>query len=82
MSASELPNFGQMDLEWKAWRTWCDEFRRTTGADINETRFGLMVNAIKRWGEELVALREADPKHTAAALAEARANCPRLVGEN
>lgn len=47
--------------EWLAWRSFCCHFEELTGMDINHDRFTPMVEAIKRWGEELVLLRREHP---------------------
>jgi len=48
-------------LEWMSWRSFCKHFDEVTGMDINHDRCNPMVDAIKRWGEELVELRKEHP---------------------
>ena len=44
-----------------SWRSFCKHFQDATGVDINHDRCKPMVDAIKRWGEELVELRKEHP---------------------
>lgn len=47
--------------EWLAWRSFCHHFTELTGVDINHDRSQPMVDAAKRWAEELVLLRKEHP---------------------
>lgn len=58
-----------MELEWLMWRQLCKQLAKL-GVDVNKED-GLIC-AVRLWGEELVALREARPEHTQKALTEAR----------
>jgi hypothetical protein len=65
----------QQHLEWMAWRSFCANFDEATGADINEPEFHAMVDAVRRWGEELTLLRNDYPLPVAQ-LAEVRRIAP------
>jgi hypothetical protein len=62
-------NLSQMNREHAAWRQVCWHLEKLS-IDINSQ--DPLACAIRLWGEELVALRESNPKHTAKALAECR----------
>lgn len=58
-----------MNREWLAWRQLCKQLAKL-GVDINAQT--PLASAIRLWGEELVALREANPDYTERALDSAR----------
>jgi len=62
-------NANQMNREHAAWRQVCKHLVKL-GVDINGQE--PLACSIRLWGEELVSLREQNPKHTAAALREHR----------
>ena len=62
-------NASQMNREHAAWRQVCKQLA-ARGIDLNG--WEPIACAIRLWGEELVALREENPEHTAKALAEKR----------
>ena len=74
----DYPNLLTMDLEWRAWRSFCHYFEEVTGIHPNDEKARPVIEAVKRWGEELAELRRVDtnPRHAAAALKDARENCP------
>lgn len=37
--------------EWKAWLALCNEFKESTGFEINIGQFNKLVELIKEWGE-------------------------------
>jgi hypothetical protein len=51
----------QTEREWESWRSWCNHFNRILDTDINDSKYKEMVDAIRRWGEELVELRKDHP---------------------
>jgi hypothetical protein len=68
-----------MILEWRAWRSMCEELK-SLGIDVNADSSDRMVRSIKRWGEELVALRLEQDEHIRdEALNEVRGMYPELV---
>jgi hypothetical protein len=76
-----LDDLPQMHREWRAWRAVCNELKNF-GIDVNAKRCDPLVNAVKRWGEELVALRsKQDPATVARVLEETRAAYPELPNE-
>ncbi len=48
----------QMDTEWQSWQSWCKRFEEVVGESVNDLKYGPMIAAVKRWGEELVLLRQ------------------------
>jgi hypothetical protein len=74
-----LDDLPQMDREWRTWRGLCGELEKL-GIDVNSS--DPLVNAIKRWGEELVALRSRQDAETVSrVLEEARAAYPNLPND-
>jgi hypothetical protein len=61
----------QMHHEHSAWRQVCLHLAKL-GIDINTQE--PLACAVRLWGEELVALRASDPRHTERALFERRAD--------
>ena len=49
------------DLEWRSWRSSCKHFEDITEKSFNDVECEPLVAAIKRWGEELVVLRQSYP---------------------
>lgn len=72
----------QGKAEWEAWQTFVQEWNRLNIPDINDPLYNPLVNALRLWGEELVALRliqEGTVRGTA--LVEARQAYERAVRE-
>lgn len=57
-----------MDEEWNAWQLIVDQWPE--GKDINHPDSSPLVNAIRYWGETLVALRITQDKETVSSLLE------------
>lgn len=66
----DTPQLAGMQREWLAWRQLCKHLKKL-GVDINQAT--PLACAIRLWGEELHALRLANPEHDEKALAEKRA---------
>ena len=65
--------------EWRAWRSMCDELG-FLGVKVEDDQADQLVRSIKRWGEELVALRLSQSEHIREeALNEVRGMYPELV---
>lgn len=62
----------EMEREHAAWLDLCKELR-ARGINVNAPTSNGLVNAVKKWGEELVALRVGqEPELRGRALAESR----------
>jgi len=71
MASHFLAPFDQSEIEWNAWRNFCERFDEETGMDISSCPN--VVKAVRLWGEELAELRlVGDPKHHVVALKEHR----------
>jgi hypothetical protein len=57
--------------EWIAWRQICKQLE-VLGIVVNAETTRPLAAAIKMWGEELVALRDIEPKHKPLALEDCR----------
>lgn len=69
-----FPPLDQMEREWLAWRAFCREFETIAPEiDLNGPQANRFINAVRLWGEELVALRMAKLDSIEGALAGARA---------
>lgn len=57
--------------EWEAWRDFCNEFEKAAKRGVNDPTMNPAMQAVKLWGERLVALRLAIPEYTTVALTDA-----------
>lgn len=70
-----------MDTEWRAWRSVCSELE-SQGIQVNAKTTTPLMNALRRWGEEVAALRRTQRLETVArVLHESRAAYPTLKKE-
>lgn len=73
----------QVNVEWQAWQSVIAEMKQTFSVDsaqLNHPVSREMFNAIRRWGEELVALRQGQSREVVdKALQESRELYPQLV---